>query len=97
MQRYLTKKSELFEGSDIKCCFLVQTYTRKFQCQFMLQRYPFDTQVKQKKASSSKLIFHQILIQGMLNQDGCIKAKLMKLQLLADKVFIFTIEDQKAT
>ena len=66
-------EAEMFKGDENNLT-MVQTYTREFQCKYMLQRYPFDTQVKQKKASWSKQICHQILIQGMLHQDGCTKS-----------------------
>ena len=35
---------EIFEGKDNKLS-MYQTYTKSFQCQYHLQRYPFDIQV----------------------------------------------------
>ena len=40
-------EAEIFEG-DENTLTMVQTYTREFQCEYMLQRYPFDTQVKKQ-------------------------------------------------
>ena len=48
-------EAEIFKGDENNLT-MVQTYTREFQCHYMLQRYPFDTQVK-KLADSVKLIF----------------------------------------
>ena len=38
-------ETEIFEG-DENTLVMIQTYTEEFQCQYMLQRYPFDTQAK---------------------------------------------------
>ena len=38
-------EAEIFEG-DENTLMMIQTYTEEFQCQYLLQRYPFDTQVK---------------------------------------------------
>ena len=40
-------EAEIFEGNE-NTLTMVQTYTREFQCEYMLQRYPFDTQVKKQ-------------------------------------------------
>ena len=37
-------EAEIFEGAE-NTLKMAQTYTWEFQCQYMLQRYPFDTQV----------------------------------------------------
>ena len=37
-------EAEIFEGAE-NTLKMIQTYTWEFQCQYMLQRYPFDTQV----------------------------------------------------
>ena len=37
-------EAEIFEG-DENTLMMTQTYTHEFQCKYMLQRYPFDTQV----------------------------------------------------
>ena len=37
-------EAEIFKGDENNLT-MVQTYTREFQCHYMLQRYPFDTQV----------------------------------------------------
>ena len=39
---------EVFEGKDNRLA-MYQTYTKSFQCQYYLQRYPFDTQVRIKE------------------------------------------------
>ena len=41
-------EAEIFEGSQNRLT-MNQTYTWEFQCQYELQRYPFDTQVKKKR------------------------------------------------
>ena len=38
-------ETEIFEGGE-NTLVMIQTYTEEFQCQYMLQRYPFDTQAK---------------------------------------------------
>ena len=38
-------EAEIFKG-DENTLMMIQTYTEEFQCQYMLQRYPFDTQAK---------------------------------------------------
>ena len=38
-------EAEIFEGAE-NTLTMIQTYTEEFQCQYMLQRYPFDTQAK---------------------------------------------------
>ena len=40
----VTDEIEIFEGKDNRLS-MYQTYTKRFQCQYHLQRYPFDTQV----------------------------------------------------
>ena len=42
---------EIFKG-DENTLSMRQTYTNKFQCQFVLNRYPFDTQVDRHKQKS---------------------------------------------
>ena len=37
-------EAETFEGSE-NSLTMKQTYTHEFQCQYQLNRYPFDTQV----------------------------------------------------
>ena len=37
-------EAELFEGREHKLT-MVQTYTWEFQCEYQLQKYPFDHQV----------------------------------------------------
>ena len=36
---------EIFQGSENKVT-LMQTYSKKFHCTYLLQNYPFDTQVR---------------------------------------------------
>ena len=38
-------EAEVFEGAENRLT-MNQTYTLEFQCQYELQRYPFDTQVE---------------------------------------------------
>ena len=38
-------EAEIFEGAE-NTLTLNQTYTHEFQCQYKLQRYPFDSQVR---------------------------------------------------
>ena len=40
-------EAEIFAGKE-NTLLMTQTYTREFQCRYMLQRYPFDTQVEEK-------------------------------------------------
>ena len=40
-------EAEIFEGAENNLT-MIQTYTHEFQCQYRLQRYPFDTQVNVK-------------------------------------------------
>ena len=37
-------EAEIFEGKDNRLR-LTQTYTKRFQCEYELMKYPFDTQV----------------------------------------------------
>ena len=37
-------EAEVFEGSE-NTLMMTQTYTREFQCKYLLQKYPFDTKV----------------------------------------------------
>ena len=39
-------EAEIFEGGENKLT-MTQAYTWEFQCQYKLQKYPFDTQVIQ--------------------------------------------------
>ena len=41
---YIVDEAQIFEGKDNKMA-MHQTYTKSFQCQYHLQKYPFDTQV----------------------------------------------------
>ena len=43
-------EAEIFEG-DENTLMMAQTYTHEFQCKYLLQRYPFDTQVTFKTNS----------------------------------------------
>ena len=40
-------ETEIFQGNE-NTLMMTQTYTREFQCQYKLQKYPFDTQVNYK-------------------------------------------------
>ena len=41
-------EAEIFEGSENRLT-MDQMYTWEFQCNYQLQRYPFDTQVQGEK------------------------------------------------
>ena len=41
-------EAEIFEGAE-NTLMMTQTYTLKFQCEYKLQKYPFDTQVNYRK------------------------------------------------
>ena len=49
-------EAEIFEGGENKL-ELTQAYTWEFQCQYKLQKYPFDTQVNlvQRNVSNNHL------------------------------------------
>ena len=55
-------EAEIFEGAE-NTLTMIQTYTEEFQCQYMLQRYPFDTQAKE-------FFFNGLFFSGMCHQDG---------------------------
>ena len=57
-------EAEIFKGSENKLT-MNQTYTWEFQCKYLLQRYPFDTQVKYFSSILS------LIIPGMYDQDDC--------------------------
>ena len=40
----VTDEMEIFEGKENRIS-MYQTYTKRFQCEYHLHRYPFDTQV----------------------------------------------------
>ena len=40
-------EAEIFEGAENRLT-MNQTYTWEFQCNYVLQRYPFDTQVQHR-------------------------------------------------
>ena len=44
-RRSRLNETEIIEG-DENTLVMIQTYTEEFQCQYMLQHYPFDTQAK---------------------------------------------------
>ena len=48
---------EIFKG-DENTLSMRQTYTNKFQCQFVLNRYPFDTQVGAKRTQTNIWLTH---------------------------------------
>ena len=63
-------EAEIFEGAENRLT-MNQTYTREFQCQYELQRYPFDTQVPLK---SYGVVF-------LLSQECKIKMTVMDLAM----------------
>ena len=44
---YDVDEAEIFEGSENKIT-MVQTYSKRFHCTYLLHDFPFDTQVGQK-------------------------------------------------
>ena len=52
-------EAEMFKGAENRLT-MNQTYTWEFQCQYVLQRYPFDTQVIKHKVKNST--------SGLLNE-----------------------------
>ena len=67
-------EAEIFEGGENKL-MMTQAYTWEFQCEYKLQKYPFDTQVtliqilkKQVFSVSDK---DYLGLSGMCNQDDC--------------------------
>ena len=56
---------EIFEGKDNKIS-MYQTYTKRFQCQYHLHRYPFDTQVN---CSSSFVPTLHLLYVGLFHRN----------------------------
>ena len=58
-------EAEIFEGAENRLT-MKQTYTWEFQCQYKLQRYPFDTQVtkvKVKNFPSSPVILRSVKLK----------------------------------
>ena len=51
-------EAEYFQGAKNRLT-MNQTYTREFQCQYKLQRYPFDTQVLKTTLSFHFMISHR--------------------------------------
>ena len=58
---------ETFKGGE-NTLTMRQTYTNKFQCNFILNRYPFDTQVTGLK---NVLRFQPSCDSGVHHRDGC--------------------------
>ena len=56
---------EVFEGGENKLT-MNQTYSKKFQCEYQLHRYPFDIQVMWLLSQHSTLIF-----AGLLHSTQC--------------------------
>ena len=56
---------ETFKGSE-NTLTMRQTYTYKFQCDFLLEKYPFDTQVDLTKYN----LFQIVCYSGVHNSDG---------------------------
>ena len=74
-------EAEIFEGAE-NTLTMIQTYTEEFQCQYMLQRYPFDTQAKMPKIISI-ISYSQTCAIKMDRGSQSAETVL----LLADKVF----------
>ena len=58
-----TDETEVFQGRA-NSLSLYQTYTKQFQCQYHLQKYPFDTQV-------IIMLDRLPIIPGLFNRDDC--------------------------
>ena len=57
-------EAEIFEGAE-NGLTMNQTYTWEFQCQYELQRYPFDTQVQIIKYDISDILGYLAIILGL--------------------------------
>ena len=53
---------EIFKGGE-NALTMSQTYTNQFQCEFVLARYPFDTQVKREKGDILNAVVQVCTIQ----------------------------------
>ena len=60
---------EIFEGQENRLS-MYQTYTKRFQCQYHLQRYPFDTQASTIAQAAIQLFF--------VNQGACFSSYVAK-------------------
>ena len=57
-------EAEIFEGAENRLT-MNQTYTWEFQCQYKLQRYPFDTQVIKDKANNFSSILRSARLKWL--------------------------------
>ena len=57
-------ETEVFEGRDNPIA-MYQTYTKRFQCEYNLKRYPFDTQAGKTYSSD----YSQLLCIGVFDRD----------------------------
>ena len=76
-------ETEIFEGSE-NGLTMRQTYTHRFQCHYILSRYPFDTQVCTIKMSVAKLAVDTV---RLVPQDLVMEQK--------EEMTIFHIIDSK--
>ena len=53
---------EIFRGED-NTISMMQVYTHRFQCQYHLQKYPFDTQVRFLNIALLGIVSHRMMIQ----------------------------------
>ena len=65
-------EAEIFGGQENKLT-MVQTYTWMFQCEYKLQKYPFDTQVNviEIQRHGFNVLDKIILVSGMCNHNEC--------------------------
>ena len=80
-------EAEIFEGSENRLT-MDQMYTWEFQCNYQLQRYPFDTQVqgvKENDVATASFSGSQECKIEMTVMRGTNKT----VQLLAEQVFPF--------
>ena len=69
-------EAEIFEGGENKLT-MTQAYTWEFQCEYKLQKYPFDTQVTGNSDPDLKRQVFSVSdkdylgLSGMCNQDDC--------------------------
>ena len=76
-------EAEIFEGAE-NTLTMTQTYTWEFQCQYMLQHYPFDTQ----EGYHDLEYFYYVCFQECLIKMGVESEANKTVKLLAGKVFL---------
>ena len=83
-------EAEIFEGAENRLT-MNQTYTWEFQCQYELQRYPFDSQVTKK--IDSKEHFFCLSFQECKIEMTVRDLEFGTVNLLAEQVRGYTFEN----